>query len=356
MGIVRPFTEHDIPQVIDLNLKLFPGSAGLTREYQEYIFREACLHNPWYDDGIRSLVYEETGGTIKGFLGVIPRKMTMGGATLRVAVCQHLMVDQAALASLQLFKTILSGPQDLTFSDRSADVARRIWERLGGTTSMLNSFYWRRPLRPFSFILNLTAREKDGPSLRGILEPLCVTGDAVISRTALNPFRREPITTRSEELTIELFLAHLPRYTDGLALRPEYDAATLGWIFGLLEKEKRFGTFRKRLVRNSAGDLLGWFLYNLKPGGTSEVLQLAGSKETIGDVLDHLIEDAWEGGATELEGRLDPRFMKAFGDKKCFAVPAKNWMVIHSRSPEILQAIDRGNAFLTRLEGDLWFF
>lgn len=356
MGIVRPFVKEDIPQIIDLNVKLFPASAGLTKEYQEYIFDRACLHNPWFDEQIRSLVYEESGGAIRGFLGVIPRKMSVDGKIIRAAVCQHLMVDQTALASLQLFKAILSGPQELTYSDRSAEIARRIWERVGGTTSMLNSFYWRRPVRPCTFLLNLVTRERDAAAMKSIMEPLCMTADAVINRTALNPFRREPVATRSEELTVENFLTNLPRFTEGLLVRPEYDEESLGWLFDVLEKEKRFGEFRKRAVTNSSGEMVGWFLYNLRQGGTSEVIQIAATERTIGDVLDQLIEDAWEGGASGLEGRLDPRFMKAFGDRRCFASPAKNWMVIHSRLPEIAQAIDRGNAFLSRLEGDLWFF
>ncbi len=356
MGVVRPFVKNDIPQIIELNVKLFPRSKDLPREYQEFIFEEACLRNPWFDERVRSLVYEESNGRVTGFLGVIPRSMCINGRPIQAAVCQHLMVERNALGSFQLFKTILAGPQDLTFSDRSADLARKIWERVGGVTSMLNSFYWSRPLRPCGFVLNLIAHRDNGRAAGTLARPISDALDGLINNTSFNPFRRERIETRSEELTVETFLAHLPRFTSGIALQPRYDVRSIGWLFGILEKERRFGTLRKRVVFNAAGDILGWYIYNLKAGDTSEVLQIAAGRETYLHVLDHLFEDAWQGHATALRGRLDPRFMNEMGQRRCVAIPAMNWMIVHSKVPEIIESIEAGNAFLSRLEGDLWFF
>src|SRR6185436_5838713 len=135
MGIIRAFREEDIPQIIDLNIKLFPFSAGLSRADQEFRFREIALRNPWYNPQISSLVHVEDTGKTSGFLGVIPRKMTYKGKPVTVGIGQHMMVEKAPFAPLQLFKAFISGPQEISIADLSADVTRKLWERLGGIPS-----------------------------------------------------------------------------------------------------------------------------------------------------------------------------------------------------------------------------
>jgi hypothetical protein len=70
--------------------------------------------------------------------------------------------------------------------------------------------------------------------------------------------------------------------------------------------------------------------------------------------LDHLLYDAWQQGARALAGRLEPRLMRGLGAKCAVFTQAGFWMLIHSLNPELLHAITRGNAFLTRLEGEWW--
>ena len=106
------------------------------------------------------------------------------------------------------------------------------------------------------------------------------------------------------------------------------------------------------VVRNSKQAVIGWYLYYLNPGAISPVLQVAGRKESIKQVLDHLIYHSWRGGAVALSGRLDPRFVQEFSDSYCLFNRRGPWTLIHSRRPDLVQAIQRGNAFLTPLEGE----
>jgi hypothetical protein len=44
--------------------------------------------------------------------------------------------------------------------------------------------------------------------------------------------------------------------------------------------------------------------------------------------------------------------MGDFSEKNCFFACRGGWTVAHSRNPEILEALNRGDAFLSRLDGE----
>lgn len=354
MGKVRNFNIQDIPQVIELNLKLFPGSSGLSREKQEFLFEEVCFRNPWYHPDISSLVYEENDGRVTGFLCVVPRHFLFKGQNITVAVGQHLMVDRTALASVQIFKKFLEGPQDLSITDMAIDLAKPIWSRFGGTTIYTHSIYWRRVLRPLSFASSFLKKEKSS-SHSFTTNPLLTTLDSIVNRipSKILHFRLPDII--SEDLTINEFLQNLHHFYQDKKLFPVYTADSLNWLYTRLTQEERFGEFQKTLLRDTDNKILGWYLYNLKPKGRSEVLQIIARKDTINTILDHLFYNAWQKGSIELCGRLDPQFTKEFGNKYCLFMPGRNWMLAHSKDPELINALHSNEAHHTRLEGDLWF-
>jgi hypothetical protein len=114
------------------------------------------------------------------------------------------------------------------------------------------------------------------------------------------------------------------------------------------------GRFRQRLVRTAAGAPLGWYLYYVKPGGVGEVAQVAAMDSSAGAVLDHLFHDAWRCGLVGLSGQLDPRLMRELSEKSCLFRHGGPWMLVHSPDAEVLHALHRGDAFLTRLDGEWW--
>jgi hypothetical protein len=135
MGTVRQFRESDIPQIVGMNERLFRGGSMVSAEEQTHRFRDVCFRNPWYDERITSLVYEEGDGRISGFVAILPRRMKFKGRPVIVSVSQHLMVEpgsRSTLPAIALVQKLMSGPQDITVADMSADVSRKIWERLGG--------------------------------------------------------------------------------------------------------------------------------------------------------------------------------------------------------------------------------
>jgi hypothetical protein len=106
-------------------------------------------------------------------------------------------------------------------------------------------------------------------------------------------------------------------------------------------------------LRTPDGVLRGFYLYYLRPGGISEVVRVGAQPAFLGEVIDHLFDDAWRGGAAAVSGQLDP---EAFQDLASRGVAFHNdgasWFLMHSRHAEILDAVHRGDARLTRLEGE----
>src|SRR5690349_15035049 len=153
MNRIRAFAPEDIPEVARLWLKVFRHTDQTPPESATRYFHQVFFDHPW-PASIPSLVYLSTNSRIIGFIGVLPRPMTLGGAPLRAAVSTQLMVDPESrepLAAIQLTKALIAGPQDLTYTDGSNEISARLWERAGGEVVPLKSLEWMRILRPTSF-------------------------------------------------------------------------------------------------------------------------------------------------------------------------------------------------------------
>jgi hypothetical protein len=108
MGRVRPFTAGDIGPVADLHRRVFatgPAGPDLEAAYRAY-FNATFLEHPWRDEGMSSLVYEDDGGRLAGFLGVTPRRMLLDGQPLRTAVSSLLLVETVILSQVCLLYVV----------------------------------------------------------------------------------------------------------------------------------------------------------------------------------------------------------------------------------------------------------
>ena len=103
MGHIRAFVDADIPQVSRLHGVVFRTGDRTDREgrdpYHAY-FKRVFLDNPSRDDALPSLVYQEDDGRVVGFLGVVPRRMSMGGQQLQAAISSQFIVDPRSRSAL----------------------------------------------------------------------------------------------------------------------------------------------------------------------------------------------------------------------------------------------------------------
>jgi len=213
MGRVRPFTEEDIPQVVDLiNGSSQTGDNQLKKRHD--FFFDMYFNSPWYDDSLPSLVYKTNEDEIVGFLGVMPRRMSMNGQSIRVANGSHFKVHvhhRSSMAALQLMQRFLSGPQDLSFGDTVNSLSRRIWEGLGGSTSISHSIYWTRVLQPSRyFVCSMKQKYWRLTKLDRIVQPIAAMADTVVSWVPpWDKMSRLKSQYIGEDLDVESLLAYI---------------------------------------------------------------------------------------------------------------------------------------------------
>lgn len=339
---MRALRHEDLPALVALRRAVFqhserPDDAQLTA-YMERVF----LQSPWADDELPSLVYEDAEGRVGGFLGIIPRRMMFKGESLRIAVATQLMVaaELRGLVGRRLVRAYREGPQDLSLSDAANDAARRLWQSVGGDVALVHGYGWERVLRP-------VAQRLAGAGV-GLLRPLAAAAALVVHRPQWRRLRGE---TRPLD---PVAMAHAaPRLLKEYALRPCYDDGSFPWLLAELAEKRQFGSLEGALVCDADG-VSGWFVYFLASDGCAEVVQLVARTADRERLLAHLTNHAWGRGAHTLRGRLSPDLLPVLAAARC-GLQADAPCVLYSSSRlDVLRALERGDVFLSRLDGEWW--
>jgi hypothetical protein len=228
----------------------------------------------------------------------------------------------------------------------------QMWLRLGGQRVDLKAIHWVRVFRPASVAAHLVATGR--PRVRRGMRRLAGGFDALVPPVARAALAPPPAPGVEEPMTPALMLENVPRVTRRLDLRPAYDEEFLEWLFRELRRVKGRGELVARLVRNERGRPIGWYVYYLRPGWRSEVLQVAATGERdLGTVLDHLLAHAYAHGSAALRGRLEPGMLQAVAPRRCL-LWYRGGTLVHTRDPNLLAAIESNRGLITRLEGDPW--
>ena len=358
MGRVRPFVQDDTPQVAGLHWSILHGRNGFPPPALETYLEQLFFRSPWSDSALPSLVYEDDRGTIVGFQGVVPRRMSLHAIPIQVACGCGLVVrpeSRSTLAALHLLKAFFSGKQDLSLTDTANQISETIWTALGGKTAVSYGMHWSRPLRPSLYGLYGLSRFAKGTLPAAFVvasRPLCSVVDRIITRMPSSPFRPPKPILSAEAPDVDTLLACLSGSSGAHSLRPQYERDSLCWLLDFMGQMKAYGDFRSVVLRDDAGNIAGWYIYYVKGGGIGEVVRIGAVDDAIAPVLDHLFYDASIHGAIALHGRLEARLTQPLSERCCFFYQASNRLLVHSRRPEVAQLIHNNDALLTRLDGE----
>lgn len=357
MGNVITCELKDMQAVADLHVKLHYGEEGTASQGLRDYYEEMFFQNPWYEKELPSLVYVNQNGEVTGFLGCIPHHMEIGGKVVKVAIAHRLMVDRevdSPMAASRLVRRFLAGHQDLSFSDGANDHARRIWEAAGGRTAYIYSMNWLRPLRPCHFVVNMLRKRSRAfvvPSV--VFWPANTIIDKVFTSFPKSPLRQTLPEGKDREIDVETLLDCIKQFSADYVLRPKYEIAELRWMFKFLQANTDRGRFVSMTMENSAGKVVGACLYYMNSLRFCEVIFVAARRAVRDRVFKHVLYHAWRNGAVGAFGRVGPRFLKSIWDTNCI-VKRGSWALAHSKNPELIDVINRGDAFITALEGELW--
>jgi hypothetical protein len=349
----RAMRRGDLAEAAALFTDVMEMPAGASADVAAF-FARAFFDCPWADPEIAPLVAcDDATNRIVGMIGAETRRVCAGDRALRVACLGHLAVAPEArqgAAGVMLLRRALSGPQDVTVTDTASELVERIWTRLGGWRVELKAVHWVRVSRPWSVAARLAAPRIRRPRARTAVRTVAAGLDDATAKAAQTILEPPAVATTAESLTPELLLEHLPTVTSGLDVRPDYDLAFLDWLFAEMPRAPGRGSPIAHLVRDERGRALGWYVYYLRPGWRSEVLQVAARDRDLGAVVDHLVWHAHMHGSAVLRGRLEPGLEAPLAQRRCL-LWHRGGALVHARDPELgAQVVERG--MLTRLDSD----
>jgi hypothetical protein len=348
-GVIRPLERADLDHVAAL-YELVARSGGSTPPPGLAThFAETLLDHPWADASVPSLVYDD--GRVTGFIGSHVRRFTLDGRPLRFAYGGQLITHPAArknAVGFFLLRAFMEGPQDVTLTDTAGEATLRMWTRLGGRAAALPSLSWFRIFRPLSFAIDhkLAARGRGG------LARAAGRATAPLDRIGARRLApaEPPESLQAEPLRPETMIEGLSRRAPTLA--PAYDLPFLRWLLPTVADVRSRGKLVATLLR-ADGLAAGWYLYYLRPGGLSDVLQVAALPGSVGAVVDHLFTHAHREGAALLRGRIEPHLLEPLGRRRCL-FRYNGGALVHTHDAEIAATMASPDSLLTRLEGDWW--
>jgi len=362
---IRELRVDDLPGVARLWDIVEHEGSGRTPERRLVEFLQHTLFaSPWTDAEIPSLVATE-GDEILGFIGSNVRRMRFDGRPLRMACSAHLLAHprvRAQAVGARLLHTYLDGPQELTITDGANEPMRRMWEGLGGRTVHASCLSFVQPLRPGQLAIHSLGRTRRLRPLESVLRPLAGLVDRATARF-VSPDEPQDSAATSDPLTPESLVEQLPSVAGSLSLAPAYDIAYLSWLFEALDDSARReplwpdrverGRLWAELVRTSAG-VAGWYVCQLHKGGFCRVLQFAAPERKAAIVLDRLRRGALENGAAGIYGRLEPRLVGPLSEQRTLLQLGPGRLLVAARDSAVVDAIVRGDALLTRMDGEWW--
>ena len=344
MAEIRPLEPGDLDAVAALVAACIPGwrrsAAVLARN---------LVADPWATEPLRSLVVTEAGGKIVGAFGAQERRLVFNGEQLRGVSCSHLVVakeSRGGASGAMLVKRMLSGDQDLTWTDSGTADVVRIWRAFGGSLDHTRSGDWMYVLRPVRWMRHTAWGVVSGSrGGRRVLPAGSFPVHALGRRMLPGAFPKAPPHLRVEEALPGAVLDALPRLTTGVHLRVDYDREYLDHVYRQIESLA--GPIVRHLVLDQ-GEPIGWYVYIPRPG-VGRVVHLAGDRRRIGDVFSHLVTDARERGCGMLSGRLEPHLDEPLRAR--FGIVALTQRpLVHAHDPALLATLASDQSLLTEFD------
>jgi hypothetical protein len=346
---IRPLEPGDLPTVAALYAD-FDGWPPAGLPVLEGFFQRVLVDHPFADPELPTLVCEDARIGVAGVICSHARRFVHGDRVVRVRACGPLIVHRDIRrrgVGLQLLEHLLDGPQDLSTNDRAIDQMRRLWERAGGVVDTAASVGWSHVIAPVRFLAGAAARRLGGreePPAAALLARL----DARISgRLHVAP------PGSVEPLADETLLTLLPQVATAFPLRPAYEPAYLGWLFGEMARADVAERLVRRLVRDADGRPAGWYVAYVSTHGLAHVMQIAGARQDMPLVLGQLVRDAAAHGAVEVRGRVEPHLLPSLRELRCRFIPIESTL-LHARDRSLLDAVLFGHALVTRMDGEWW--
>ena len=360
MSSVRSFEAADIGVVADLfqrRLRKAGTSAG--DDLKDY-FGTLFLDEEARRTGLTSRVHVRPDGTVSGFVGVLPVRMEFDGRRLLAANCGTLISDDRdndPFIGARLLRDVMSGPQDITFSETANDTAAEMWRSMRATILGSYSLEWMRVLRPGAFALRAVAGRLP---VAWLASPFARLIDAIVCRRGgrqawshFVPLAGKADAFEDVPATDSEFIEAMQAFVPSFSLRPHWEPQELVEMMRHAARKSLHGERVQRLVKARTGKMIGTYLYYGDAGGIGRTVQVLSAPGQESVVIDRLIRNASERGLAAIRGRIQPALLPAMIGRKCAFMHASA-TVVHTRDPALIEEMVAGRAFLNGFVGEGW--
>jgi hypothetical protein len=351
---IRALSPADLPQVVALYRTHLAEPHVAEPDELRVAFEQVFLGEPLSDPAIPSLVFEGSDGEILGFIGSLVHRMRFRQRPVRLACSSSLVVSPKARqigAGGLLLRKYMAGPQDLTMTDTAGSATEHLWKRLGGSMYNLGSITWLHVIHPVRAAVGLKLWHAGRYQRLPLARPLCRPLDAVYSRFTRAQDNDDGSSTE-EELSPRLLIDHLHLGPQQADLWPDHGLESLGMLLGHIGRSRSNGTLVRKLVRDSRGQPVGWYVASLLPSDIYRVLGLAATPGNEQLLYRHVLRNAKELNAAAVAGRVEPWLLEILPRNTMMFSRVR--FLIHSRDESIRDAVCSSKALLTGLESDVW--
>lgn len=348
MGETRALERADLPAVARLLAAQLPS----WNQDQSFL-AQTLIDQRQATPELPSLVAVD-GDALLGFIGVQARRIRFGERRVAAVCCSHLVVaddPRVGATGALLLRRLLSGDQDLTWTDTATDVVARMWRTFGGHVDQARQFDWMLVLRPSRWLGGLVSgRLRRAASAREMAPARAVPFQAVGRRLASSAFPSMPPGVTGEDATGSTIASNIDTLARDLSLWVDYDETYLDELLALIPAAESPPVCR--LVRRE-GAPIGWYVYLPRPGGSTRVLHVCGLRAEMDSVFAELVEAAREGGTAVLTGRFEPVLRDPLIRRRAVLSFAR-CPLLHSSESEVLGLLATDRSLLTDLDGE-WF-
>lgn len=360
MSKVRTFEAADVDDVANMFQRLLRKSSVPAGDDLKSYFHQIFLERAPPEPEFRSRVHLRDNGSVSGFIGVLPVKMEFEGRKITALDCGNFACDDREddpFAGARLLRDVLSGPQDLSFTETANDVSTEMWRSMRATVLGSYSLGWLRVLRPASFAVAAASRYSKPLA---VLKPVGGLVDSILLKRVgenswlhhvNNPGKADAFVT--DDVSDAEFAAHLPVFLRHFPLSPGWSQGELEFMLRHSARKLNYGGRMQRAVRNRGGKTIGLYLCYGSKGGIGRTVQLVSEPGQESIVIDCLLRDAFERGLVAVRGATQPNLLQAMIGKKCTFIPSAA-TIVHTRDPILLDAMKSGRAFINGLAGEGW--
>ncbi len=360
MSKVRTFEAADLDDVANLFQRLLRKTSQPANHDLRSYFRQIFLDNARPEPAFRSRVHLRDDGSVSGFIGVLPVSMQFKDRQILALDCGSFVSDDRDVdpfAGARLLRDVLSGPQDLSFTETANDISTEMWKSMRATVLGSYSLGWLRILRPASFAIEAATNHMRALK---VMRPFGQAFDGVLSR-ALGPsswlgYERTPGKADAfltEPISDSDFAELLPGLLTQYAIRPVWSNGQLEAMLQHATRKRNYGERHQRAVKNRGGKIIGLYLFYGNKGDIGRTVQVVSEPGLESIVIDCLLRDASALGLVAIRGASQPSIIQAMIGKKCAFVPSAA-TIVHTHDRELLEALKSGQAFINGLVGEGW--